>query len=73
MWPGAAAGVERLLVGWSGMRGAVSLAAAPGPAQDLLKRNPIPEGPRRAVLAVEVPLGGADERVGAEWVHEQEG
>jgi NhaP-type Na+/H+ or K+/H+ antiporter len=28
MWPGAAAGAERLLVGWSGMRGAVSLAAA---------------------------------------------
>jgi hypothetical protein len=27
----------------------------------------------RAVLGVEVPLEGADERVGAEEVHEQEG
>jgi NhaP-type Na+/H+ or K+/H+ antiporter len=63
---------ERLGVGWSGMRGAVSLAAAPGLPQDFLKRIPIPDGPIRAVLGVQVRFEGADERVAAERVHEQE-
>jgi hypothetical protein len=55
------------------MRGAVSLAAALALPKDFLKRNPIPDGPRRALLGLQVPLEEADERVAAERVHEQEG
>jgi hypothetical protein len=58
--------VKRLVVGWSGMRGAVSLPPPLALPQDFLKHNPIPDGPRRAVLGVQVPLEGADERVAAE-------
>ena len=57
----------------SRMRGAVSLAAALALPKDFLKRNPIPDGPRRALLGLQVPLEEADERVAAERVHEQEG
>jgi hypothetical protein len=39
----------------------------------LPEAQPHPDGPRRAVLSVQMPLEGADERVRAERVHEQEG
>jgi len=64
MWPGRSRRTERLLVGGTGTRGAVSPTAALALPQDFLKRIPIPDGPRRAVLGVEVPLEGADERSG---------
>jgi hypothetical protein len=67
--PGRAAGrgLER-----HARRGVADRRRWPWP-KDFLKRNPLPDGPRRAVLGVQMPLEEANDRVWAERVHEQEG
>jgi hypothetical protein len=71
LWPGPAAGRAAAVRRERDARRGVA-GRRPGPAPGLPEAQPIPDGPRRAVLGIQVPLE-ANEQVAAERVHEQDG